>query len=215
MDPIRMVLLLSGGIDSPVAGYLMGRQGVRITALSGFVNPLGDEGHVDKMRKMVGTLSSSIGDEVDLYVFEQRIAQSVFAASGKPALTCVLCKRTMIRVAERLCQKIGAGAIVMGDSLGQVASQTLQNIRTIEQAVSMPIVRPLVGLDKVEIVRIAERIGSFELSNIKAQGCAFVPARPATKARLEEVIAEERRLGMDELVEKVAGTLRKVEVTPE
>jgi len=151
----RMVLLLSGGIDSPVAGYLMGRQGIGITALSGFVNPEGDEGHVDKMRKVAGSLSRSIGQQVDLYVFEQRIAQSVFASKGKSALTCVLCKRTMLRVAERLCREVGAEAIVMGDSLGQVASQTLQNLQTVEQAVSMPIVWPLVGFDKVDIVRIA------------------------------------------------------------
>ena len=207
-----MVLLLSGGIDSPVAGYLMGRQGVGITALSGFVNPLGDEGHIEKMRMMVDNLSKSIGQQVDLYVFEQRVAQSAFASKGKTSLICVLCKRTMLRIAERLCAKIGADAIVMGDSLGQVASQTLQNIRTIEQAVSTPIVRPLVGLDKVEIVRIAEQIGSFDLSNIKSASCAFVPAKPATKAGLDEVLAEERRLGIEEIVGKVAGTLRKVEV---
>jgi len=100
----------------------------------------------------------------------------------------------------------------MGDSLGQVASQTLQNLYAVEQAVSTPIVRPLVGLDKVDIVRIAENIGSFELSNIKSMGCAFVPARPATKARLDEVLAEEKRLGMDAIVDGVVSTMRKVEV---
>jgi len=212
MGSNRMVLLLSGGIDSPVAGYLMGRQGVAITALSGFVNPEGDEGHLDKMRKIVDNLSKSIGQQVDLYVFEQRNAQTTFASKGKSGLTCVLCKRTMLRVAERLCQKIGAEAIIMGDSLGQVASQTLQNLYAVEQAVSTPIVRPLVGLDKVDIVRIAENIGSFELSNIKSMGCAFVPARPATKARLDEVLAEEKRLGIDEMIYGVVNTLRKVEV---
>lgn len=214
MNSGSMVLLLSGGIDSPVAGYLIGRQGVRITALSGFVNPQGDEGNIEKIRKLAGRLSASVGQEIDIYSFEQRAAQSIFSGSGKPGLTCVMCKRTMLRIAERLCKDIGAGAIIMGDSLGQVASQTLQNIRVVEQAVSTPIVRPLIGLDKVEIVRIAEQIGTFDLSNIKTQGCAFVPARPATKARLEEVIAEEERLGIDEVVDKVAGTLRKLEVGP-
>jgi len=207
----RMVLLLSGGIDSPVAGYLMGRQGVDITALSGFVNPEGDRAHEEKMGKIVRNLSESIGKPVDLYLFEQRIAQSAFASRGKSGLTCVLCKRMMLRVAERLCREVRAQAIVMGDSLGQVASQTLQNLQTVEQAVSIPIVRPLVGLDKVEIVRIAESIGSFELSNIKSPGCTFVPARPATKARIDEVLAEEKRLDIDSIVDAVAGTMRKVE----
>jgi thiamine biosynthesis protein ThiI len=210
MNQKTMVLLLSGGIDSPVAGYMMGRQGVRIVALSGFVNPAGEEAHIEKIGKLVERLSKAIGSDVDLYVFEQRIAQSIFSTAGKPGLTCVLCKRTMLRVAEKLCQKVGGSAIVMGDSLGQVASQTLQNMNTIEEAVSIPIVRPLVGLDKVDIVRIAEKIGSFELSNLKIPGCVFVPEKPATRARLDEILREEERLEVASLVEKVAATLRQV-----
>ena len=210
MNQKTMVLLLSGGIDSPVAGYMMGRQGIRIVALSGFVNPAGEDAHIEKIGKLVERLSKSIGSEVDLYVFEQRIAQSLFSTAGKPGLTCVLCKRTMLRVAEKLCRKVDGSAIIMGDSLGQVASQTLQNMNTIEEAVSIPIVRPLVGLDKVDIVRIAEEIGSFELSNIKIPGCVFVPEKPATRARLDEILREEERLGITPLVEKVAATLRQV-----
>jgi thiamine biosynthesis protein ThiI len=210
MNQKTMVLLLSGGIDSPVAGYMMGRQGVKIVALSGFVNPAGEDAHLAKIGKLVERLSKAIGSEVDLYVFEQRIAQSVFSTAGKPGLTCVLCKRTMLKVAEKLCQKVGGSAIIMGDSLGQVASQTLQNMNTIEEAVSIPIVRPLVGLDKVDIVRIAEKIGSFELSNLKIPGCVFVPDKPATRARLDEILREEERLEVAPLVEKVAATLRQV-----
>jgi tRNA uracil 4-sulfurtransferase len=210
MNQKTMVLLLSGGIDSPVAGYMMGRQGVRIVALSGLVNPAGEDAHIEKIAKMAGKLSKAIGSEVNLFVFEQRIAQSLFSESGKPGLTCVLCKRTMLKIAEKLCQKVGGSAIVMGDSLGQVASQTLQNMNAIEEAVSIPIVRPLVGLDKVEIVRIAEEIGTFEISNLKIPGCVFVPERPATRARLEEILREEKRLDVAPLVEKVAATLRQV-----
>jgi thiamine biosynthesis protein ThiI len=211
MNQNAMVLLLSGGIDSPVAGYMMGRQGNRIVALSGFVNPRGEDAHTEKVGRLARSLSGAIGSKVDLYVFEQRMAQSIFSCKGKSGLTCVLCKRMMLRVAERLCKKVGGSAIIMGDSLGQVASQTLQNMNVIEEAISTPIIRPLVGLDKVEIVGIAEEIGSFELSNLKIPGCAFVPIRPATKAVLEEVLREEERLGIAPLVEKVAGTLRKVE----
>lgn len=210
MNQKTMVLLLSGGIDSPVAGYMMGRQGVRIVALSGFVNPEGEDAHLAKIGKLVERLSKAIGSDVDLYVFEQRIAQSIFSTAGKPGLTCVLCKRTMLKVAEKLCEKVGGSAIIMGDSLGQVASQTLQNMNTIEEAVSIPIVRPLVGLDKVDIVRIAEKIGSFELSNLKIPGCVFVPDKPATRARLDEILREEERLEVAPLVEKVAATLRLV-----
>ncbi len=213
MNQKTMVLLLSGGIDSPVAGYMMGRQGIRIVALSGFVNPDGEDAHIGKIVKLVERLSKAIGSEVDLFVFEQRVAQSLFSTAGKPGLTCVLCKRTMLRIAEKLCRKVDGSAIIMGDSLGQVASQTLQNMNTIEEAVSIPIVRPLVGLDKVDIVRIAEEIGSFELSNIKIPGCVFVPEKPATRARLDEILREEERLGITPLVEKVAATLRQVKST--
>ena len=212
MNQDSMVLLLSGGIDSPVAGYMVGRQGTRIVALSGFVNPQGEDAHIEKVGRIASNLSRAIGSDVDLFVFEQRIAQSIFSGKGKSGLTCVLCKRMMLRVAERLCQKVGGSAIIMGDSLGQVASQTLQNMNVIEEAISIPIVRPLVGLDKVEIVRIAEEIDSFELSNLKAPGCVFVPTRPATKAGLDEVREEEERLGIAPLFEKVAETLRKVEI---
>lgn len=211
MSSETMVLLISGGIDSPVAGYLLARQRIRLVALSGIVNSDGEEAHIEKIRMLVRNLSSAAGQEIDLYVFEQRIAQAIFSSRARSGLTCVLCKRMMLRVAERLCQKVGGGAIIMGDSLGQVASQTLQNMNVIEQAVSVPIVRPLVGLDKVEIVRMAEQVGSFELSNIKSPGCAFVPDRPATKARLEEVLSEEKRLQIDSLVDRVAATLRKIE----
>lgn len=211
MTKDSMVLLLSGGIDSPVAGYMLGRQGIRIVALSGFVNPSGEEEHIAKMRKLTSKISESIGSEVDLYVFEQRIAQSIFSERARSGFTCVLCKRMMLRVAERLCGQVGARAIAMGDSLGQVASQTLQNMNAIEQAVAVPIVRPLVGLDKVEIVRTAEKIGTFELSNIKIPGCVFVPERPATRALLAEIQKEEAKICIDDLTEKVFTTLRKVE----
>jgi len=205
-----MVLLISGGIDSPVAGYLMGRQGVELTALSGFVNPIGDKEHIEKISKLVSQLSSSIKQEIVLYAFNQRDALEKFSKSPKHKLTCVMCKRMMLRVAERLNNRIDGDGIIMGDSLGQVASQTLQNMRVIEEAVSIPIIRPLIGFDKVEIVRIAEQIGTFELSNIKSPGCAYLTPRPVIKADLDEVLEEEKRLGIAKLTDKLEASLKKV-----
>jgi len=212
MNAPTMVLLLSGGIDSPVAGYLLGRQGIKIAAISGFVNPAGDERHIEKIKRHVEALSRSIREEVSLQIFEQRIALSQFAQCSKPGLTCVLCKRAMLRVAEWLCNEIGGCAIIMGDSLGQVASQTLQNMAVVEEAVSIPIIRPLIGLDKVEIIDIARRIGSFEISNLKSPTCAFVPSRPATKAKLEDVKREEERIDIESIVRCLRESVRQIEV---
>jgi len=208
-----MVLLLSGGIDSPVAGYLLGRQGMKLVALSGFVNPEGDDAHIDKISKLLIQLSKSIGQEIDLYTFHHRDALEKFSNSTKPKLTCVLCKRMMLRIAEQLCKQVNGSGIIMGDSLGQVASQTLQNMNAIEQAISTPVVRPLIGYDKVEIVRIAESIGTFNLSNIKSPGCVFVPHRPVTKADLKEVLEIEDKLGIGKIVEKLAKSLKQVSLT--
>lgn len=207
---MKMVLLISGGIDSPVAGYLVGRQGVEIVALSGFVNPIGEKEHVDKISKVIGKLSEAIDQDIGLYTYEQREALEKFSKSSTHKLTCVLCKRMMVRMAERLCKRLGCSGIIMGDSLGQVASQTLQNIHVIEQAVSTPILRPLIGFDKVEIVELAETIGTYELSNMKSSGCAFLTPHPVTKADLEEVLRAEKRLNVDRLYDRLESTFRKV-----
>ncbi|MEM4264942.1 MAG: hypothetical protein QW505_04100 [Thermoplasmata archaeon] len=206
----KMVLLISGGIDSPVAGYLMGRQGIELTALSGFVNPIGDKEHIEKISGLIKQLSNVLDQQIPLYTFEHREALERFAKSPKHKLTCVLCKRMMLRVAERLNNRLDGSGIIMGDSLGQVASQTLQNLNVIEQAVAVPVIRPLIGLDKVDIVRIAEKIGTYQLSNTKSPGCAFLTARPVTKADLTEVLETEKALKAEKLTEKLEESLKRV-----
>jgi len=205
-----MVLLISGGIDSPVAGYLMGRQGIELSALSAFVNPIGDKEHVEKISGLIRQLSDAIGKQIPLYTFEHREALERFARSPKHKLTCVLCKRMMLRISERLNNRLGASGIIMGDSLGQVASQTLQNMNVIEQAVTVPVIRPLIGFDKVDIVRIAEKIGTYQLSNMKSPGCAFLTPRPVTKADLMEVLETEKALKIEKLTEKLEASLKRV-----
>jgi thiamine biosynthesis protein ThiI len=108
----------------------------------------------------------------------------------------------MLRYAEAIAKKEGADAIIMGDSLGQVASQTLQNIRVVEQAVTLPILRPLIGFDKEDTIRIAKHIGTFDLSIAKAGGCGAVPEKPSTMAKLDRILAEEQKLSVDDLVHR-------------
>jgi len=124
-----------------------------------------------------------------------------FVEQAPRELTCVLCKRAMLKVAEQIAGKVRAEAIVTGESLGQVASQTLTNLRIIDQASNLPVLRPLIGMDKVEIERMARAIGTFEISTKPAAGCSAVPRYPETYAKLEKVLEAESRLDIQALVD--------------
>ena len=126
-------------------------------------------------------------------------------------MTCVLCKSGMYRIAEKLANKIGADAIVDGSSVGQVASQTLSNILATRQGVGMPILSPLIGLDKEEITAIAKDIGTFEISKIDDGGCSAVPRYPETRADLERVKQACEDMNQDAEVEKAFENIRKIE----
>jgi thiamine biosynthesis protein ThiI len=114
-------------------------------------------------------------------------AKEVLRREGMERYTCILCKRMMYRVAEAVAKEVGAKGIVTGESLGQVASQTLENLFVLDNIASMPVYRPLIGFDKVEVEKIAREIGTFELSIMPAEGCRAVPSKPTTRARMELV----------------------------
>jgi len=116
----------------------------------------------------------------------------------------------MLRYAEAIAQKEHADAIVMGDSLGQVASQTLQNLRVVEQAISIPLLRPLIGFDKENTIKIAKQIGTFDLSIAPAEECTAVPIKPSTQARLEHILAEEQKINIKELVSRIISQAKNV-----
>ncbi|UCH72033.1 MAG: hypothetical protein JSW62_00330, partial [Thermoplasmatales archaeon] len=124
--------------------------------------------------------------------------------------SCIFCKRMLLRYAEKIAEKEGANAIIMGDSLGQVASQTLQNILVIDNAVKMPILRPLIGFDKEDVVRIAKKIGTYDLSIIPSNGCNAVPNKPATSAKLDKILEEEKKIDIRKIINK--GVDRKEEI---
>jgi thiamine biosynthesis protein ThiI len=108
----------------------------------------------------------------------------------------------MVKYAEKIAEKEKADALVMGDSLGQVASQTLQNLLVVDSAVKIPILRPLIGFDKEDIVKIARQIGTYELSILPSAGCTAVPNKPATRAKLEDILEEEKKLNIEEIVKQ-------------
>jgi thiamine biosynthesis protein ThiI len=197
----RLLSLISGGFDSPVAAYRMMQRGCRVIFVHFHSAPYQDKTSQDKVRELVKLLTCHQFQSRLYMVPFGEIQRQIVAAVARP-LRVVLYRRMMLRIAENIAHREKARALVTGESLGQVASQTLENMIVIQQAVTLSILRPLVGMDKQEIVDQARRIGTFETSSIPDQDCCqlFVPKHPATKARFDEVEADEAKLDLNELV---------------
>jgi thiamine biosynthesis protein ThiI len=209
---MMVVTLLSGGIDSPVAAHMMLERGTDVLALHMDNRPYGGLEHqLTKVRQLAGRLERISGRKIRLFVAPHGGSHAVIMERCKPNLHCVLCRRLMLRVAGELGKREGASAIVTGESLGQVASQTLPNIAAEYPAAPLPILRPLIGLDKQEIVEIAKRIGTYELSIQPGGCCTAVPQRPATKASIELVDAEEGKLDIPAMVKASMDGLMELE----
>jgi thiamine biosynthesis protein ThiI len=191
----RVVSLISGGIDSPIAAYRMMQRGCRVIFVHFHSAPYLDKTSQEKVRQLVANLTRHQFRSRLYFVPFGEIQRQIVAAVARP-LRVVLYRRMMLRIAEAIAVKQHAKALVTGESLGQVASQTLENLTVIQNAATLPILRPLIGMDKQEIIDQARRIGTFETSSIPDQDCCqlFVPRHPATKARLPEVEETEARL---------------------
>jgi thiamine biosynthesis protein ThiI len=197
----RVVALISGGFDSPVAAYRMMQRGCRLIFVHFHSAPFQDKTSQEKVRQLVTMLTRyQFGARLYLVPFGE-IQRQIVAAVARP-LRVVLYRRMMLRIAEAIARKEKAKALITGESLAQVASQTLDNMAVIQQAARLPILRPLVGMDKQEIIDQARRIGTFEISSIPDQDCCqlFVPKHPATKARFSDVEADEAKLNVKELL---------------
>ncbi|MBI2359602.1 MAG: tRNA 4-thiouridine(8) synthase ThiI [Deltaproteobacteria bacterium] len=198
----RVVSLISGGIDSPVAAYRMMQRGCRLTFVHFHSVPYLDKTSQAKTRDLVKQLTRhQFASRLYLAPFGE-IQRQIVAAVQRP-LRVVLYRRMMMRIAESIARKEKASALVTGESLAQVASQTLANLAVIEEAASMPILRPLVGMDKLEIIDQARRIGTLEISIIPDQDCCqlFVPRHPATKAKISDVQQAESHLDIPALTQ--------------
>jgi len=197
----RVLALLSGGIDSPVAAWRMMKRGCRAVLAHFHAFPLQDRSTIDKTRELARILTQwQLRTRLLLIPFGPA-QQAVVAACPAP-LRVVLYRRLMMRIAEALARRHRARALVTGESLGQVASQTLDNMAIIGEATRAPVLRPLVGMDKEEITEQARRIGTFPVSTLPDQDCCqlFVPRHPATAARREEVERAEEALDVPALV---------------
>ena len=201
----RVVSLISGGIDSPVASYRMMQRGCKLAFVHFHSSPYLDKSSQEKVHELVKILTHhQFSSRLYLIPFGE-IQRQIVAAVMRP-LRVVLYRRMMIRIADFIASRQRATALVTGESLGQVASQTLQNIAVIEKASTLPILRPLIGMDKQEIVDQARKIGTFEVSVIPDQDCCqlFVPPHPATKAELTEVEEAESQLDLPALTREAA-----------
>lgn len=203
----RVVALVSGGQDSPVATFLMMKRGCAVTILH-FNNYPYTNGSLEKINKIVEKLKEySSGSKLNFYTVNYGEYLKKALEEGPPRMTCVLCKSGMYQVAEKLAKKEGALAIVDGSSMGQVASQTLPNILATRHCTDMPVLSPLIGLDKVEIQNIAEKIGTLPISILPDSGCSAAPKHPETNAVLEKVLETHEKLKLNEELEKVFKTL--------
>jgi thiamine biosynthesis protein ThiI len=197
----RGLALLSGGIDSPVAAWRMMRRGLRLDFVHFHSHPLVSAASQEKAADLAVHLTRFEGHSILMLVPFAVVQREIVARALRP-LRVVLYRRFMMRIATALALRTGASALVTGESLGQVASQTLANMTVIENAAGMPILRPLVGLDKNEIVEQARVLGTFETSILPDQDCCslFVPAHPETRATITEVERAESRFDIDRMV---------------
>ena len=206
----RMIALVSGGIDSPVATYLMMKRGCDITILN-FNNYPYTSGSNEKIIKIYQKLKEyASGSELKLYQVNYGDFLKKCTEEAPPRMTCVLCKSGMYQIAEKIAKTEKALAIIDGSSVGQVASQTLPNILATRYSTSMPVLSPLIGLDKTEISEIAEKIGTFPISILPDNGCSAAPKHPETNAVLEKVLEVQEEIEMDEELAKVISSLNKI-----
>ena len=212
----RALLLLSGGIDSPVAGYMIAKRGVRIDAVHFESFPYTSERAREKVLELARIVSEYAGD-IYVHVVSLTHIQEELVKNCEEDYFTLLLRRYMMTIAERVAKDHGCMALVTGESLGQVASQTMQAIGVTDACVNMPVFRPCIGMDKEEIVQISRKIGAFETSIQPYEDCCtvFTPKHPKTKPELDKVVAQENKLPFDELVEEALGSMYTVHVTPE
>ena len=197
----RVVALLSGGIDSPVACYRLMKRGCRVIPVHFHSYPILSRASQEKVREMAALLTRYQQFTRLYMVAFGEIQQQVMLSVAAP-LRVVIYRRLMLRIAQGIADKAHAGALVTGEVIGQVASQTLENMATIGSVATLPVFRPLIGMDKDEITAEAQRLGTYPISIIEDQDCCqlFTPKHPATKARPHDIAAAERALPIDDFV---------------
>ncbi|MBU5427284.1 tRNA 4-thiouridine(8) synthase ThiI [Tissierella pigra] len=195
------LLLLSGGIDSPVAGFLMAKRGLEISAVHYHSYPFTSERAEEKVKDLARILSRYVG-RIKMYSVNLLDIQKEINNKCKENEMTILSRRFMMKIAGRIAEKEGINALITGESLGQVASQTVEGISVTNRAVDIPVLRPLIGLDKVDIIDIARDIETFETSILPFEDCCtvFLPKHPVTKPKIEDILKSEEALDVESLI---------------
>jgi thiamine biosynthesis protein ThiI len=211
----KATLLLSGGIDSPVAGHMISKRGVEIDAVNFFSFPYTSERAKEKVIELASILAQYTS-KINLYIVPFTEIQLQIRDNCPEEHMTLIMRRFMMRIAERLARKHKSIALITGESVGQVASQTLAALDVTNAAVDMPVLQPLIGMDKLEIVERSREIGAFETSILPYEDCCtvFTPKHPTTNPKRENIERTESRLDVETLIESALAGVEKIEVYP-
>ncbi len=211
----KATLLLSGGIDSPVAGHMIAKRGVEIDAVNFFSFPYTSDRAKEKVIKLAEILAEYT-TKVNLYVVPFTQIQLAIRDNCPEEHMTLIMRRFMMRIAERLAKKNRSMALITGESVGQVASQTIAALNVTNSVVSMPVLRPLIGMDKEEIIVRSRQIGAFETSILPYEDCCtvFTPKHPTTNPKLENVEKTEAVLDVEGLIEEAISGVELIEIYP-
>ncbi|MEA5038393.1 MAG: tRNA uracil 4-sulfurtransferase ThiI [Clostridiaceae bacterium] len=207
----RGLLLLSGGIDSPVAGWMMAKRGMELGAVHFFSYPYTSEDAKQKVLTLARELSGWCG-RIPIYIVPFTHIQTEIRDKCFEDYFTLVMRRMMMRISERVASEQAFQALITGESLGQVASQTVEAIGTTDAVCTIPVLRPVIGMDKEEIVQIARRAGTFETSILPYEDCCtvFTPRHPQTKPRLWQVEREEQKLDVQTLVDEAVAGIERI-----
>lgn len=209
------LVLLSGGIDSPVAAFLMAKRGMYIEAVHFHSYPYTSERAWEKVKDLAQVLTDYCGNikihSVNLLPIQEQIAQHC----PEEEMT-ILIRRFMMKIAQRIARETGSLMLITGENLGQVASQTAEALVVTDAAVQMPVMRPLIAMDKTEIIDLARKIGTYDISILPYEDCCtvFLPKHPKTKPKLSVILESESRLNVEELVESALKSVETTEIRP-
>jgi thiamine biosynthesis protein ThiI len=204
------VILISGGLDSPVAAYMMAKRGLRLTAVHFASPPYTSERAELKVKNLLKKVAAFSGN-IDMYTVGFTKIQEEIGKNCREDLFTLIMRRFMMKIAERIAKENSCDALITGESLGQVASQTLKALCTTDAVCNIPVFRPLIGMDKEEIIRISREIDTFDISTEPYEDCCtvFTPRHPRTKPKISMLLEEESKLDCDALIEEAVANVRK------
>ncbi len=201
---MKAIVLFSSGIDSPVAAYLAHEKGLEVIGLN-FYNKELTEDYKNKMLELAKIVGIS-----KIYFGDHSISHKAFRENCNPRFQCIFCKRIMMKIASKICEKENADFVITGDNIGQVATQTIPNLEVVSSSTNKIILRPILTFDKNETVEIAKKIGTFDVNLKFKGGCPFLPDKPATTSNKRKIEFEENKIDVDALIDEIVEKIKVI-----